>query len=260
LKFTFLGTGTSQGIPVIACECPVCLSSDEKDKRLRVSLLVESSSTTVCIDAGPDFRTQMLRTDVKCLDAVVFTHEHNDHTAGLDDVRAFNYAQKKAMPLYTSTRVQKRLEEQYSYIFKNASYPGVPKIEFCHINDAPFVIGDIRFTPIQLMHAELPVLGFRMELIDGTDSFTYITDANHIDEVELEKFRNTPHLVLNALKREKHHSHFSLQEAIALAKKQEAGQLYLTHISHQMGKHELVQAGLPSGMQLACDGLSVEVY
>lgn len=253
IRFTFLGTGTSQGIPLIGCACDVCQSVDLRDKRLRTALLIESETTTICIDAGPDFRYQMLRTGVKKLDAIVFTHEHNDHTAGLDEVRAFNFIQRKVMPLYAAPRVQERLKEQYSYIFKNPDYPGVPQIEFQVLENKPFTIGDIELTPIALMHGDMPVFGFKI------GDFTYITDANHIDDVELEKFKGAKHLVLNALRREKHHAHFTLSEAMDLGKKQEVENLYLTHLSHQMGKHALISAALRKGVQLAHDGLIVEI-
>lgn len=249
MKFTFLGTGTSQGVPVIGCQCHVCTSPDPKDKRLRTSLLVESKHTSVCIDVGPDFRYQMLRQDVRRLDAIVITHEHQDHVAGLDDVRAFNFLQKRAMPIYATERVQEVLRRKYDYIFNNQHYPGVPQIIFKTIGTEPFRIGDIDFRPIPMMHADMPVLGFRM------GNFTYITDANYIGETEKKLAHKSRYLVINALRKEKHHSHFNLEEAIELSKELKAGQTYLTHISHQMGRHGEVSPDLPEGVELGYDGV-----
>lgn len=252
-KFTFLGTGTSQGIPVIGCNCQVCKSTDSRDKRLRCSLLIETDSIAVCIDIGPDFRQQMLRENATKLDAIVLTHEHMDHLAGLDEIRAFNFTQRRSMKIYATERVQLRLKEQYSYIFINSNYPGIPQIELITIDTEPFEIGDIRFEPIELMHGSMPVLGFRM------GEFTYITDANFIEETSKAKIKECQHLVLNALRKEPHYSHFTLQEAINLSNELEAANTYFTHISHQMGLHKYVQAELPSGKQIAYDGLVVEV-
>ncbi len=253
MKFIFLGTGTSQGIPLIGCKCPVCASADERDKRLRSSLLVESDTTKVCIDAGPDFRQQMLREKVDRLDAIVFTHEHMDHTAGLDEIRAINFIQGKAVKIYASTRVQTRLREQYSYIFNNADYPGVPRLEMVTIGEEAFTIGDITLLPIHLMHADMPVLGFRIQ------DLTYITDANQIAAQEKEKIKGSRYLVLNALRKEKHHSHFSLSEAIQLSDELEAEQTLFTHISHQMGKYSDNNRLLPEGKNLAFDGLKLNL-
>ncbi len=253
MKFTFLGTGTSQGIPVIGCECGVCQSSDSKDNRLRTSLLVESETTTVCIDAGPDFRQQMLRENVKKLDALIFTHEHQDHTAGLDDVRAFNFLQQKPMPIFCDENTEKRLREQYSYIFNNSSYPGLPNIYFERILDKKFGIRDIHFSPIKLMHKNLPVLGFKIE------DFTYITDANFIADSEKKKIKNSKVLVLNALRKERHHSHFTLDEAVQLSQEVNAEKTLLTHIGHQMGKYAEVNSELPENVKLAFDGKIIQL-
>lgn len=253
MKFTFLGTGTSQGVPVIGCNCAVCKSDNEKDKRLRTSLLVQKSDTNVCIDIGPDFRQQMLRENISSMDALIITHEHMDHVAGLDEVRAFNFLQKKRIPVFCTQRVQERLKEQFSYIFTNPDYPGVPQIEFVDIANTPFYISDIEFIPIKIMHGSMPLYGFRIE------DFTYITDANYIEESEKEKIFGSKVLVLNALRKERHHSHFSLDEAITLARECGAKQTYFTHISHQMGKHAETDAQLPEGMALAYDGLTVEI-
>lgn len=253
MKFTFLGTGTSQGIPLIGCTCNVCTSDDWKDKRLRSSLLVESKSTTVNIDAGPDFRYQMLRAGVMKMDAIIITHEHMDHTAGLDEVRAFNFIQNKPMEIYATERVQKRLREQYSYIFQNSDYPGVPQVVLKTIDmETPFTIGDIKFIPVKVLHGQLPVLGFRI------GDFTYITDANYIGETEKNLIRGSKHFVVNALRKKNHHSHFTLGEAIDLAKELEVPNAYFTHISHQLGTHKEISSELPKGVQLAWDGLCVE--
>lgn len=251
MKFTFLGTGTSQGVPVIGCQCAVCKSPDFKDKRLRTALLVQSANTTVCIDAGPDFRYQMLRAGVLSLDAIIITHEHQDHVAGLDDVRAFNFLQKRPMKIFATERVQEVLKQKYAYIFNNQHYPGVPQIIFVSIGMDSFSIGDIDFQPIPMMHADMPVLGFRV------GEFTYITDANYIGETEKNIARNSSYLVLNALRKEKHHSHFTLSEAVELSQELRAGHTFLTHISHQMGKQAEVSKELPEGVQLAWDGLAV---
>ena len=253
MRYTFLGTGTSQGIPVMGCQCEVCTSNHVKDKRLRTALLVESSTTKVCIDIGPDFRYQMLRENINHLDAIVITHEHNDHVAGLDEVRALNFIQQKPMKLYCTERVQAALRKMFFYIFENSDYPGVPQIEFVTINKKSFQIGDILFQPIHLMHADMPVLGFRM------GNFTYITDANYISEEDKDIARNSEVLVLDALRKGHHHSHFTLEEAVELSKELKASQTYFTHISHQMGRHKNVNLDLPHGMELAWDELEVEL-
>ena len=253
MKFTFLGTGTSQGVPLIGCTCNVCTSDDRKDKRLRSSLLVQSKTTTVNIDAGPDFRYQMLRAGVCNMDAIIITHEHMDHTAGLDEVRAFNFIENRPMEIYATERVQKRLREQYSYIFQNGDYPGVPQVVLKTIDmETPFTIGDIKFNPIKVMHGQLPVLGFRV------GDFTYITDANYIGETEKNLIKGSKHFVVNALRKKNHHSHFTLSEAIDLAKELKVENAYFTHISHQLGLHAEVSKELPKGMQLAWDRLCVE--
>ena len=254
MMITFLGTGTSQGVPVIACDCTVCTSTDTRDNRLRSSILVQTESTSIVIDTGPDFRQQMLREKVDRLDAVVFTHEHKDHVAGMDDVRAFNFKQKKDMDVYATSRVQEALIREYPYVFSDFKYPGVPQVKLHTIDaDNSFQIGDITLQPIEVLHYKLPVLGFRI------NDFVYITDANFISPEEKEKIKGCKKLVLNALRKTKHISHFNLEEAISLSKELGAEQTYLTHISHLMGTHKSVSEELPAGVQLACDSLKVEI-
>lgn len=249
LKITFLGTGTSSGVPMIACSCDVCTSADKKDKRLRSSILVQSKTTTIVVDTTPDFRYQMLRADVKNLTAVVFTHPHKDHIAGLDDVRAYNFFTKLRMEIYANALTEEALRREFYYAFAEKKYPGIPKLNINTITTEPFIVGDIPITPIGVHHLNMPVFGFRF------GKFTYITDANHIDESEKEKIMGSEIIVLNALRNEKHISHFSLDEAAALAKELNIPVAYFTHMSHQMGKHGDVNKTLPPGMQLAWDGL-----
>lgn len=253
MKITFLGTGTSQGVPLIACSCEVCLSADSRDKRLRTSILIEEKGKSVIIDTGPDFRQQMLREKVKSLDAVVFTHEHKDHTAGFDDIRAFNYVHKKKMDVYASARVQEALKREFAYIFSVFKYPGIPEINLHLLENKLTVIGGLDFLPIEVMHYKLPVFGFRI------NDFTYITDANYISDTEKEKIKGSKVLVLNALRREPHVSHYTLEQAIQLVKELKPEKVYFTHISHQLGLHADVQKELPSGTELAYDGLKIEL-
>jgi len=251
VNITFLGTGTSQGVPVIACGCTVCTSTDKCDKRLRTSILVEAEDKVVAIDAGPDFRYQMLRAGVQHLDAVIFTHEHKDHIAGLDDVRAFNYFQQEAMDVYATSQVQQALRREYAYIFADYKYPGIPQINLHNIGLHNFYVGKLLITPVEVMHYKLPVLGFRIQ------DFTYITDAKTISEKEKNKIKGSKVLVINALQRQEHISHFTLNEAIAFAQEIGAETTYLTHISHRLGKHADVSLELPPGIKLAYDGLQL---
>jgi len=251
MKITFLGTGTSQGVPIIACPCRVCNSIDPKDKRLRSSVMIEDDRKVYVIDTGPDFRYQMLRAKVKQLDGVIFTHEHKDHIAGFDDIRAFNYILKKRIDVYATDRVQQAIRREFPYIFENLSYPGIPQINLHTITKEPFTINKTRFTPIEVMHHKLPVLGFRI------GDFSYVTDANFIAEEEKEKIKGSKVLVLNALRREEHISHFTLQEAIDLANELGCEKTYFTHISHQLGLHREVEKELPSTIALAYDGLEL---
>ena len=254
MVFTFLCTGTSQGVPMIGCPCKVCTSEDLRDKMLRSALMVESDSSRVVIDAGPDFRQQMLREKVNNLDAIVFTHEHKDHIAGLDDVRAFNYLQKKPMDVFASAAVQLALQREFFYVFSGDTYPGIPKITLHTITEAPFLISQINFLPVPVIHLNLSVLGFRI------GDFSYITDASFISDRSKELLKGSKILVLNALRREKHVSHFNLDEALEIAQEINAGHTYLTHISHQLGTHEELMEELPSNVSCAYDGLKIPLF
>jgi phosphoribosyl 1,2-cyclic phosphate phosphodiesterase len=248
LKITLLGTGTSQGVPVIACTCKVCTSANKKDARLRCAVLVESTNTTFVIDSGPDFRFQMLRAGVKKLDAVLFTHEHKDHVAGLDDIRPFNYINKKVVDIFATKQVQEALKREFSYIFSGSKYPGLPEINLVSINNQRFSIGDIEVQPIPVMHHRLPVLGFRI------NDFVYVTDANYISDASKALMLNADIIVLNALRHESHISHYTLQQAIDLIYELKPKKAYLTHISHQMGLYDDVIKELPDNIYLAYDG------
>ncbi len=249
----FLGTGTSGGVPMVACKCAVCKSTDKRDNRLRSSVLIQSPSTTVVIDTTPDFRYQMLRSNIDKLDGVVFTHSHKDHIAGLDDVKAFNFIHQSVMPLFANKETAYAIQRDFYYAFAEKKYPGVPALEL-HVKEQEFfTIGDLDFLPVQVKHLNMDVTGYRI------GDFTYITDANFISEEEKQKIRGSKVLVLNALRKEKHLSHFTLQEAIDLAVDLQIPVTYFTHISHQLGLHEDVSKELPSGMHLAYDGLVITV-
>ncbi len=250
MKITFLGTGTSQGVPVIACECNTCLSTDSHDKRLRTSLLLETDETTLLFDAGPDFRQQMLSEHVMKLDSILLTHEHKDHISGMDDVRAFNYKSQDAIDIYAEERVQKCIKKEYSYVFSEYQYPGIPKMRLNDIPEHSFDIKGIQIIPIRVFHYRLPVYGFRV------GSFAYITDANYIPEESKEKLFGVKYLIINALRKEKHISHFSLREAVDFIREISPKKAFITHISHQMGLHAEVSKELPSEIMLAYDGLS----
>jgi len=253
VTITFLGTGTSQGVPVIACGCEVCTSAFAYDNRLRTSILIEAEDKTIVIDSGPDFRYQMLRAGVKRLDAIVYTHEHKDHIAGMDDIRAFNYFQQGPVDIYADFRVQRALTREFPYVFDGTGYPGIPQVTVHPIGLDPFDIGSVKFTPIEVLHYRLPVLGFRV------NDFTYITDAKTVSEVEKEKIKGSKILVINALQKQTHISHFTLDEAIDFANEIGAETTYLTHISHRLGKHQDISAELPPNIRLAYDGLKLEI-
>ncbi len=248
-----MGTGTSQGVPVIACDCDVCRSVDFKDKRLRSAIHIETDGTSIVVDTGPDFRQQMLRERIKKLDAVLFTHAHKDHTAGMDDIRSFNFKQKKDMPIYGRKSVLEQVKSEFPYVFAEDKYPGVPQIDPIEIKNKPFHVNGVRVIPVEVMHHQLPVFGFRV------GDFTYITDAKSIAPEEKEKIKGSKVIVLNALRKEWHISHLNLEEAIALAEELKAEKTYLTHISHLMGKHRLVNSELPDSVELAWDGLKIEL-
>jgi phosphoribosyl 1,2-cyclic phosphate phosphodiesterase len=238
---------------MIGCDCEVCTSTNKKDKRLRSSILVQSAKTTLVVDTGPDFRYQMLRENIKRLDAVIFTHPHKDHLAGLDDIRAFNYLQRKPMNVYADSLTEEAVRRDFYYAFSDTKYPGIPELNMNTINFEPFVVGDIPVTPIPVWHLKMPVMGFRF------GKFTYITDANKIEEESKEKIRGSEVLVLNALRKEKHISHFSLEEAIAMVKELKVPTGYFTHISHQLGLHDVVESELPPGIHLAYDQQVIEI-
>ncbi len=253
IKITFLGTGTSQGVPVIGCQCEVCKSSSKLDKRLRSSVLVENGDTIFTIDAGPDFRYQMLRQGVKDLNAILITHCHKDHVAGLDDVRAFNFLLKKPMKVYATARDQKAIKTEFSYAFGENLYPGVPRFELLEIGDEPFFIGDTEIIPLKALHKSMEVTGFRI------GDFAYITDTNYIPAKTLMEISDCKIVVLSAVRRQPHPSHYSLDEAVKVLEFLRPEQGFITHVSHLMGKHEDVCKDLPDFISLAFDGLILEV-
>ncbi len=253
MKVTFLGTGTSQGVPIICCECKVCRSVNPKDNRLRSSILIESDTTKIIIDSGPDFRQQLLRIGLKSLDAVVFTHEHKDHIAGLDEVKAFNFFNQMRMPVYASSRVQDALKREFAYIFTEDKYPGVPEIDLYTVEDSPIKIKDIELLPIDVIHYRLPIKGYRI------NDFTYITDANYISEQEKNKIKGSKIIVINSLRKQEHVSHFTFQQAIDLMLELQPEKAYFTHISHQLGLHDEVSKELPDFIELAYDGLQLKI-
>ncbi len=253
MKITFLGTGTSQGIPVVACPCEVCASTDKKDKRLRTSVLVEADDQCFTIDAGPDFRYQMLREKVKRLDAILITHSHKDHIGGLDDVRSFNYLQKKAMDIFVAPSHQKEIIREYSYAFQENPYPGVPAFNLIDIGESPFYVGNIKIEPLSVLHLRMEVTGFRI------GDFAYITDTNYIPGHVLARLLDCKIIVLNALRKRKHLSHYNLDEAVSVLKFLRPEKAYITHISHLMGFDKTVNKELPDFIELAYDGLVFDV-
>jgi phosphoribosyl 1,2-cyclic phosphate phosphodiesterase len=251
-KVTFLGTGTSSGVPMIGCDCEVCTSANPKDKRLRSSIMVQTKYTTVVVDTTPDFRYQMLRLGVKNVDAIIFTHPHKDHIAGLDDVRAFNFHTKKPMEVYANYLTEEALRRDFYYAFSDTKYPGIPEININTISNEPFTINDLIIEPILVWHLKMPVLGFRF------GPFTYITDANRIEDDEKEKVKGSKAMVVNALRKKEHISHYNLDEAVALVQELQVPNAYFTHISHQLGLHDAIENELPTGIHLSYDGLMLE--
>lgn len=253
LKVVILGSGTSQGVPVIACDCYVCASNDPKDKRLRSSIMVSFQDKNFVIDSGPDFREQMLFEKVKSLDALIFTHEHKDHMAGMDDIRAFNYRSQKPMEVYCSERVETALRRDYYYVFAAERYPGIPQVNLNRIENKPFEVEGVTFTPIEVLHYKMPVFGFRI------GDFVYITDAKTIDSKERDKVRGAKVLIVNALHRSKHLSHFNLEEALDFIADVAPERAYLTHISHLFGTHKEIEKLLPDNVSVAYDGMKIEI-
>ena len=250
---TILGSGTSSGVPFIGCNCEVCTSINPKDKRLRTSIKIVSPTTTGVIDTTPDFRYQMLRTNTTHIDAVVFTHPHRDHYAGLDDIRPFNYFSKKSMHIYANDITQVAIKRDFYYAFEKDKDAGLPEMILHTIEKESFTIGDIPFIPIHVMHRDMPVLGFRI------GDFTYITDANFIPEQEMEKIKGSKVLILNALRKEKHPTHYNLEQALEVVGKLNIPSVYFTHFSHQIGLHDQMEASLPAGIKLAYDGMQISI-
>ena len=254
MKVTFLGTGTSQGIPIIGCKCPVCKSANARDKRLRTSALVSVGDKNILIDIGPDFREQMLRNDVSHLDAILVTHAHRDHVAGIDDIRPYNYYQQSAIDIYARSNAIEAIRRDYAYIFAQHIYPGLPEANLIEVSGSSVVrIGNTEVVPIEAMHKDMPILGYKME------RFAYVTDANYIAPTELDKIKGMDVLVINALRQEKHFSHFSLAEALEVIEILKPRKAYLTHMSHEMGFYDEVSRNLPENVFLAYDGLTVEI-
>ena len=254
MKITFLGTGTSQGVPVIACECEVCRSDDPRDKRLRTSILIEKDGKSIVVDCGPDFRQQMLRENIRSIDAILVTHAHKDHIGGLDDVRAFNYILKRPTDVYTTQDVSAVIRNDFAYAFHENKYPGVPEIILKHFENQPFMISGIGIIPIKARHfQDQYVYGFRIH------DFTYITDAVEISDKEKEKIVGSKVIVINALRKKKHYSHFNLEETVTILKELNPVRGFLTHISHQMGTYKDVSKELPDFIQLGFDRLKIEI-
>ena len=251
-QLTFLGTGTSQGVPMIGCGCEVCKSTDSHDKRLRASVLVKHEGLRILVDAGPDFRYQMLRAGVSSLDAILLTHNHKDHTGGLDDIRAFNYLEKKATQIYCEKYVEESLRKEYSYAFEEIRYPGAPEWDVHIIDDKPFTVNGVEIIPIRGRHFKLPVLGYRF------GNIVYCTDMNHIPDEEYEKLQNLDHFIINCVRRGRHISHYSLEQAIEVAQKVGAKHSWLTHLSHQLPCYEDLKKELPEGILPAFDGLVLD--
>ena len=253
MRVTILGSGTSQGVPVIACKCDVCRSDDAKDKRLRSAIMIEEKGLRIVVDAGPDFRQQMLTNNVDNLDAILLTHEHADHIFGLDDIRSFNWLRKSPMDIYCEPRVQKSLRNIFNYVFAANKYPGIPQMDLIDLENKEFSVGPVDIIPIRVFHHKLPVYGFRF----GT--FAYLTDFNVIEETELEKLAGVDTLVICALRINTHISHLNLEGALELIQKIGPRRAYLTHMSHEMGKHRDLFDKLPPNVEPAYDGLVLEI-
>lgn len=253
MNITFLGTGTSQGVPIIGCQCEVCKSLDFHDKRLRSSALIEYNGLKILIDAGPDLRQQLLVNEIDSLDAILITHEHKDHLGGLDDIRPINYRQHKTMSIYAMRRVLNVIEKDYDYAFKTFKYPGVPDMSLVPIHDDPFMIDDVKIIPINVKHLSLPILGFRIA------DFAYITDASFISQKEKNKLQNLDTLVLNALRHEEHYSHFCLSQSLGIIHELKPKRAFLTHISHEMGSYAEINPTLPDNVELAYDSLKISI-
>lgn len=253
MKITFLGTGTSQGVPVIGCQCKTCLSENKKNNRLRSSVLIQSKGTNIIIDAGPDFRYQVLRSGITTLDGILITHGHKDHVGGLDDIRAFNYQQRKAMNVYAGKFAFPDLHREFHYAFEKDKYPGTPQINLVEVKEDAFMINGISIQSILAKHGKKPVLAYRI------GNFSYITDASYISDKEIKKIEGSKIIVLNALRKEKHISHFNLEEAVKLLTALKPKKAYLTHIGHLMGPYEEVSKELPDFIELAYDNLQFEI-
>ncbi|MDY6436650.1 MAG: MBL fold metallo-hydrolase [Bacteroidales bacterium] len=256
MKITILGSGTSQGVPVIGCNCDVCKSTDMRDKRLRTSILIQTEQTTICVDAGPDFRQQMLRENVQHLDAILITHHHKDHIGGLDDVRSFNFLQNISMPIYAAPVAQEEIKREYSYAFvdKSQLYPGAPTYNLIDIKDhKPIVINELTIEPIPLTHLHMLCYAFRI------GNFAYVTDFNTMSDESFERLKGVEYLIIEALRHEKHYSHISLPEAIEIAQRLNVKKAWFTHVSHSMGRAVDVNKTLPQNMMLAYDGLQITV-
>jgi len=256
MKITILGSGTSQGVPVIGCNCDVCKSTDMRDKRLRTSILIQTEQTTICVDAGPDFRQQMLRENVQHLDAILITHHHKDHIGGLDDVRSFNFLQNISMPIYAAPVAQEEIKREYSYAFvdKSQLYPGAPTYNLIDIKDhKPIVINELTIEPIPLTHLHMLCYAFRI------GNFAYVTDFNTMSDESFERLKGVEYLIIEALRHEKHYSHISLPEAIEIAQRLNVRKAWFTHVSHSMGRAVDVNKTLPQNMMLAYDGLQITI-
>jgi len=253
VRIVALGSGTSQGVPVIGCKCEACLSDNPRDKRLRTSIYIEVDDIKIQIDVGPDFRAQFLNNNLETLDHVLITHEHNDHVIGIDDLRAINFIQRKSIPIYAEERVLESIKQRFHYAFAMNKYPGVPQIDLVEINTNPFRIGEVLIEPIRIIHGRLPILGFKIQ------NLVYITDASEIEEEQMAKIKNIDTLIINALRLEKHYSHYTLSECLEVIEQINPRQAFITHISHKMGPMSKWAQGLPSNVQPLCDKMIINI-